>query len=85
MILARVDGNAVSTSCHPSAHGCRLLLCQQIDEKDKSIGAPFVAIDRHGAGLHSKVFVSTDGRHAQEIVGDNQSPLRNSGLGIIDN
>ena len=84
MIYARIDGNAVSTVCHPSAHGCRLLLCQQLDEEDKAIGTPFVAIDRHGAGLHSKVFVSTDGRHAQEIVGDNKSPLRNTVLGVID-
>ena len=49
------------------------------------IGAPIVAIDHLGAGLHSKVFVSTDGIGCRNEVHDPKSPVRNFVQGIIDN
>jgi microcompartment protein CcmK/EutM len=43
-----------------------------------------VAIDLFGAGLHQRVFVSTDGIGARGIVHDEHSPVRNFVQGVID-
>lgn len=84
MQLARVDGNVVATIAHPSMRGCRTLICQPISETGEAIGQPVLALDTLGAGLHSKVFMTTDGSYAQEVVQDKTSPIRNSILGIVD-
>lgn len=85
MFVARVVGHAVSSHCHPSLKGSKLMLCQPVDPDDKPIGAPCIAIDLFGAGLHSKVFVSTDGLGARHLVHDESSPIRNFIQGIVDN
>lgn len=84
MIPAQVVGHAVSSHAHPSLKGCKMLLCQPLDTTDQPQGAPMVAIDLFGAGLHSKVFVSTDGIGARHIVHDGKSPVRNFVQGVID-
>ena len=84
MILAQVVGHAVSSHSHPSLKGHKLLLCQPLDAGRGFIGAPMVAIDLFGAGLHSNVFVSTDGLGARHIVHDDNSPIRNFIQGVID-
>jgi carbon dioxide concentrating mechanism protein CcmL len=84
MIPAIVVGHAVSSHCHPSLKGCKMLLCQALDAGDQPQGAPMVAIDLFGAGMHSKVFVSTDGIGARHIVHDEMSPIRNFIQGVID-
>jgi microcompartment protein CcmK/EutM len=84
MIPAQVVGHAVSSHCHPSLKGCKMMLCQPLGFGDKPEGSPIVAMDLFGAGLHSKVFVSTDGIGARHIVHDEKSPVRNFIQGIID-
>jgi ethanolamine utilization protein EutN len=84
MILAQVVGHAVSSHCHPSLKGFKMLLCQALDPQGNPGGAPMVAIDLFGAGMHSKVFVSTDGIGARHIVHDPKSPVRNFIQGVID-
>lgn len=84
MIPARVVGHAVSSHCHPSLRGCRLLVCQPLDGAGAPAGEPMIAIDVLGAGLHSKVFVSTDGIGARQLVGDPKSPARNFVQGVVD-
>ena len=84
MILAQVVGHAVSSHGHPSLKGHKLLLCQALDGDEKPTGSPMVAIDLFGAGLHSKVFVSTDGLGARHLVLDESSPIRNFIQGIVD-
>lgn len=84
MIVAQVVGHAVTSHYHPSLKGCKLLLCQALDENDRPQGAPMVAIDVFGAGLHSKVFVSSDGIAARHMVHDDRSPARNFIQGVID-
>lgn len=84
MIVARVVGHAVSSHCHPSLKGCKMLLCQPVGPDDEPVGTPCIAIDLFGAGLHSKVFVSTDGLGARHLVHDDKSPIRNFIQGIID-
>ena len=83
--MCRVVGNAVATHSHPSLHGFRMMLCQQEDAEGQASGdPPFIAIDLFGAGLHQRVFVSTDGIGARGIVEDEHSPIRNFIQGIID-
>ena len=62
-----------------------MLLCQKEDADGKPADeAPFVAIDLFGAGMHQRVFVSTDGIGARDIVHDEHSPIRNYVQGVID-
>lgn len=62
-----------------------MLLCQQEDSAGVPTGEPpFVAIDLFGAGMHQRVFVSTDGIAARGVVDDEQSPVRNFIQGVID-
>lgn len=84
MFLAQVVGHAVSSHSHPSLKGNKMMLCQTLDADDNLVGAPIVAIDLFGAGLHSKVIVSTDGLGARHIVHDDSSPIRNFIQGIVD-
>ena len=84
MILARIEGHATSTICHPSLVGQKIVLCTPIDERGQSTGSPIAAIDPIGAGLHAQVFISTDGWYTQECLGDDTSPVRNQVIGIID-
>ena len=85
MLLCRVVGNAVATHSHPSLKGFKMLLCQQEDDTGQPTGEPpFVAIDLFGAGMHQRVFVSTDGIGARGIVHDEHSPVRNFIQGVID-
>ena len=84
MLLARVEGNLVATRKHPSLEGWRLLLCQPIDQAGKPEGAPQAAIDAHGAGMHQRVIISSDGMAARKAVGDDKSPVRWMIVGIVD-
>jgi microcompartment protein CcmK/EutM len=84
MILARVDGHAVSSIGHPSLIGQAVVLCTPIDETGASAGSPFAAVDPIGAGLHARVFITTDGSWTQGTVHDDHSPIRNQIMGIVD-
>ncbi|MEI8038887.1 MAG: EutN/CcmL family microcompartment protein [Verrucomicrobiota bacterium] len=84
MFPAQVVGHAVSSHSHPSLKGCKMMLCQPLDAEDQPLGAPIVAIDLFGAGLHSKVIVSTDGVGARHLVHDEKSPIRNFIQGVVD-
>lgn len=84
MLLARVEGNVVATRKHPSLEGWRLVVCQPIGASGEPEGAPQVAIDPHGAGMHQQVVISSDGSAARTAVGDPQSPARWMIIGIID-
>lgn len=84
MQLARVEGNVVATRKHPSLDGWRLLICQPINKDGSATGTPIVAIDPHGAGMHERVIVSSDGIAARNCVGDQKSPARMMIAGIVD-
>lgn len=84
MNLCRVDGNVVSTICHPSMRGWPMLLCQPLDDQGNDRGQPVLALDPLGAGLHDRVILTTDGSSTQETVGDPNSPLRNMIIAILD-
>jgi len=84
MLLARVEGNVVATRKHPSLEGWRLLVCQPIGLAGDPEGAPQVAIDAHGAGMHQRVIISSDGAAARIAVGNDKSPVRWMVVGIVD-
>lgn len=84
MLLARVEGNVVATRKHPSLEGWRLVICQPISDTGVAEGVPQVAIDAHGAGLHQRVIISSDGSAARKAVGDERSPARWMVVGIVD-
>jgi len=84
MLLARVEGNVVATRKHPSLEGWRLVICQPIEQTGDPQGAPVVAIDALGAGMHQRVLISSDGSASRQAVGDNKSPVRWMVAGIVD-
>ena len=84
MFLARVEGNVVATRKHPSLEGWRLIVCQPIDNAGNPEGSPQVAIDPHGAGMHQRVIISSDGAASRKTVGDEKSPVRWLIVGIVD-
>ncbi|HEY3863742.1 MAG TPA: EutN/CcmL family microcompartment protein [Verrucomicrobiae bacterium] len=84
MLLARIEGNVVAVKKHPSFEGWRLLICQPIGQTGEPEGAPQVAIDSHGAALHERVIISSDGSAARIAVGDPKSPARWMVIGIVD-
>lgn len=84
MLLARVEGNVVATRKHPSFEGWRLVICQPIGLEGTPEGVPQVAIDAHGAGMHQRVIISSDGAAARKAVGHEKSPVRWMVVGIVD-
>jgi len=84
MLLARVEGNVVATRKHPSLEGWRLVICQPIDNAGRPEGAPQVAIDAHGAGMHQRVIISSDGMATRKAVGDQNSPARWMITALVD-
>ena len=84
MLLARVEGNVVATRKHPSLEGWRLVICQPISATGSAEGVPQVAIDAHGAGMHQRVVISSDGLAARKAVGTDKSPVRWMIVGIVD-
>jgi len=84
MILARVEGNAVSTICHPSLKGWRLLVCQPVNDLGDPQSDMLLAVDTHGAGLGQTVMLSSDGINTRKVVGDDRSPLRYTVQAVID-
>ena len=84
MLLARVEGNVVSTRKHPSFEGWRLVICQPISNTGAPEGTPQVAIDAHGAGMHQRVIISSDGAAARKADGDPKSPVRWMIIAIVD-
>jgi len=84
MLLARVEGNVVATRKHPSYEGWRFVICQPIGTGGEAEGAPMVAIDAYGAGMHQQVIISSDGLAARKAVGDNKSPVRWMVTAVVD-
>lgn len=84
MLLARVEGSVVATRKHESFEGWRMVICQPINGEGQPEGAPQIAFDPHGAGMHQQVIISSDGSAARQAVGDPKSPARWMIVGIVD-
>jgi microcompartment protein CcmK/EutM len=84
MQLARIEGTVVATRKHRGFEGWRLVICQPISGNGAPEGPPQVAIDPHGAGMHQRVVLSSDGAAARKVVNDPKSPARWLVIGIVD-
>ena len=84
MLLARVEGTMVATRKHPSFEGWRFVICQPINSQNEPEGVPQIAIDPHGAGMHQRVVISSDGMATRNALKDQQSPARWMVVGIVD-
>lgn len=84
MRLARIRGYVTSTVKHPSFERCRLMIAQPVDQNDQPDGGPQVVLDPHGAGLHQKVLICSDGSWARKYLEDERSPARWWVMGIVD-
>ena len=61
-----------------------MVVCQPISKSGEPEGVPQVAIDAHGAAMHQRVIISSDGMAARKAVGDEKSPARWMVVGIVD-
>lgn len=85
MQSALVLGNATSTVKHPSLENLKLLVCQPLQSDGKTPdGAPLIAVDHLGAGRGETVMLTSDGGAVRETFGVENSPIRWSVLGLID-
>ena len=84
MILARVTGTVVSTQKNEELEGNRLLVIQPIDHHGKQVGSSLVALDVVDAGEGDRVLVIDEGGSARIVLGNDQCPLRNVVIGVVD-
>jgi len=84
MQIARVIGTVVATKKHRAFEGAKLLMVQPVTLDDTPRGAPLLAIDSVGAGVHEKVLIVLEGRAAGEALGRKGAPVDAAIIGIID-
>jgi ethanolamine utilization protein EutN len=84
MFIARIDGSITSTVKHQSLCCQRLLIGQRLEADGTEVGEPMVLIDDLGAGLGSRVLVTSDGDLARQKLADNTTPSRMMVVGIVD-
>ncbi len=84
MQIGQVVGHAVATVKHRTLHGWRLLLVQMLGAQGQADGEPILAIDNLGAGVGSRVILTSEGNAVRQIVGAKDSPIRWMVLGMCD-
>ena len=85
MQSALVLGNATSTVKHASLENLKLLVCQPMQSDGKTAdGPPLIAVDQLGAGRGETVMLTSDGSTIRDTYGVQNSPIRWSVLGIVD-
>ena len=55
-----------------------------VEWRSDGVAERSAAIDAHGAGMHQRVIISSDGMAARKAVGDEKSPVRWMIVGIVD-
>lgn len=85
MQLGLVVGTAVSTVKHATMQGCKLLVIQpRLADGKTPDGDPVLAVDGVGAGRGETVIITSDGRHARELLNADATPVRWTVIGIRD-
>ena len=59
-------------------------MVQPVTLDDTPRGAPLLAIDSVGAGVHEKVLIVLEGRAAGEALGRKGAPVDAAIIGIVD-
>ncbi len=81
MLIGRVIGHATATVKHRSLGGERLVAVQPLRSLTTD---PLLVLDRLGAAPGDLVVITSDGKGAREMVGDETSPARWSIAGLVD-
>ena len=84
MILAKVAGTVVSTVKNEELSGNRLLVIEPLGLDGKRLGPSLVALDVVDAGIGDRVLVIDEGGSARILLGNENAPLRNVVIGIVD-
>jgi ethanolamine utilization protein EutN len=84
MQIGEVVGKAVATVKHPSIQGWRLLVVQMLGTQGQPDGEPVLAIDKLGAGVGSRVIVTSEGGAVRQLMESKTSPVRWMVLGMCD-
>jgi len=85
MQTATVLGNATSTIKHASLDNLKLLVCQPwLNDGISPDGPPLLVVDLLGAGHGETVMITSDGATLRERFQIQNSPIRWSVLGLID-
>lgn len=83
MQIAKVIGSTVSTVKDERLEGSKLLLVCQANENGAITGAPYIAVDKTGAGQGELVFVVL-GSSARIASGNANAPVDATIVGILD-
>lgn len=81
MLVARAIGSATATIKHPTLTGQKLLIVQPLRSMTKE---PVIAVDRLGAAKGDLVMITSDGRFARVVAGEDKTPIRWTVIGIFD-
>jgi ethanolamine utilization protein EutN len=85
MQLGTVVGTTRSTVKHPSLVGWKMLVVQFFGADGRTPdGEPVIAVDALGAGIGESVVLSSDGKGTRALLGNNNTPVRWSVIGIKD-
>ncbi len=84
MRMALVEGTAISHHKHPSMDGWKLLVVAPLGDAGRPTGEALLVVDSLGAGHGDTVLISSDGKGTRELLGDNNTPVRWSVVGIVD-
>ena len=83
MQMGTVIGNVWATRKEDELTGLKFLIVQPELPDRTSVGTPFIAVDRIGAGFGDQVLV-TRGSSAANISNDKKMPIDALIIGIID-
>jgi microcompartment protein CcmK/EutM len=84
MTVCKVVGTVVCPVENPRLRGQKLLVCQPVDMAGKPAGESFVAIDRVQAGEGDLVLTNKEGGGARIVLRDDQSPVQQMVVAVID-
>lgn len=84
MKLCRVKGNVVATVKHETYRGHKLMIVQPLDEAQKDVGEPFLAVDLVQSGPGDTVLVMQEGNGVRQILKEQKLPIRSVVIGIVD-
>lgn len=84
MQRALVLGRAVATSKHPTMNGQRILLMQPLAIGGGPDGEPMLVVDSLGAAMGGVAVISSDGKHARQALGNDNTPVRYTTIALED-
>ncbi len=85
MILCKVLGTVTATYKHLAFDGRRLMVVGPVDERRRSSGKSFIAIDHtSSAGPGDVVLVLREGNGVRQVLGDTSLPIRSLIVGVVD-